>query len=199
MIFVSYYTKHTPYEIVINRHLLPSLKKWNLSYHIEGIDSLGNWYNNTAFKAKFILAMLEKYKHDVCFLDADAEIWKYPDLLFNIPNDYNIACHRLDWYKFWRNQDGNPKRELLSGTLVFKYNKKAIELAKKYIEVCSENTGKWEQRILQEIIESDSSYKVYDLPISYCAIKKRNGCIPKYIKDPVIVHYQASRQYKNKP
>ena len=82
MIFVGYYTRLTPYQIVMSTKLLPSLEKWNLDYDIEGIDDRGNWFANTSYKAEFILNMLNKHKQDVCFLDADATIEKFPELLF---------------------------------------------------------------------------------------------------------------------
>lgn len=97
MKFISFYTICTPYQNIMFQKLLPSLERWNLDYDIEGINDLGDWFANTSFKAEFILNMLNKHKQDVCFLDADATIEKYPELLFTIPEKYDVACHFLDW------------------------------------------------------------------------------------------------------
>lgn len=196
MIFIGYYTRCTPYQIVMSKKLLPSLIKWDLEYDIEGIDDRGNWYANTSYKARFILNMLNKHKKDVCFLDADATIEKYPELLFRIPEKYDFACHFLDWYLHWRNQRGQATRELLSGTMVFRYNPKVLSLMERYIEECENNPGVWEQKILQGILAKDKTVKIMNLPASYCAVIKFDNKVPEYVGEPVIVHHQASRKYK---
>jgi len=198
MIFVGYYTRLTPYQIVMSTKLLPSLEKWNLDYDIEGIDDRGNWFANTSYKAEFILNMLNKHKQDVCFLDADATIEKFPELLFKIPQKYDFACHFLDWYLHWRNQRGHANRELLSGTMVFRYNPKVLALMEIYIEECRKHPMVWEQKILQGVLAKDKNVKILNLPASYCAVVKFDNKVPDYIEEPVIIHWQASRKYKKK-
>jgi hypothetical protein len=199
MIFISYYTKKTPYEKVMKTYLLPSLKKWKLKYKIEGIKNLGNWQKNTHYKAKFIKKMLLKYKQPVIFLDADATIEKYPYLFWKLEElNYDIGLHYLDWYLFWRKQSGQMKREALSGTLFLNYNKKVLKFLDKWIKENNEST-QWEQRNMEKILDRQFYLKVYDLPPKYTCIKLRNGQIPiHYVKSPpVIIHHQVSRQYKN--
>lgn len=199
MIFVSFYTVDTPYEPIIKARLLPSLKKWNLDYDIEPIKDLGGWRKNTDYKPTHLLKMLQKHKQDICFLDADATIEKYPTLLFNIPEEYNIAVHLLDWWKFWRKQEGDGHTELLSGTMVWKYNSQAIELLYKYIQGCVQKHTCLEQKVLSQILEINPQYKIYDLPPEYCCIINRDGSIPEhYVKEPIILHHQASRKHKTK-
>ena len=196
MLFISYYTKNTPYEEVINKQLLPSLKKWELKYYIEGVDDLGSWANNTDFKATFILRMLEKYKQDVVWIDADATIEKYPSLLFEIPPEYDIAVHYLDWQKHWHQK--KDKFELVSATVLFRYNEKTLRIIKEWIKNNkTKPSHKWEQKILQEVIEKDKEIKVYRLPVEYCCVVLSRDKIATYIKDPVIIQHQASRKYKH--
>ncbi len=196
MIFISYYTKNTPYEKVANTYLLPSLKKWNLSYDIEGIPDFGNWQKNTHYKAKFCRKMLLKHKQPVIFLDADATIEQYPKLFEELEN-YDISFHELDWYKFWRNEIGKDKREVLSGTLYLNYTENTLKFIDDWISENNKSTN-WEQRNMQKILEGEwkNKLKIYPLPIEYIAIIKYNGEIPNYIKNPVIIHHQVSRQYK---
>ena len=196
MKIISYATKNTPYERILASKLLPSVRLWKLDYDIQLVPNLGSWQKNTSYKAQFIYEMLIKHKKDVCFLDADAQILKYPELLFNLP-ECTLAAHLNDWMKLWRKIEGNPKRELLSGTLVFKYNELGLELAKIYMEVC-QNSTTWEQKILQELVERNPKYKLFNLPPEYTCIIMRDGKIPVwYCKDPIILHWQASRQYRN--
>ena len=198
MIICSYFTISTPYSNVIQECLLPGLKKFNLPYDIEGISDRGSWAHNTAYKSKFILEMLLKHKQDICFIDADGDILKYPSLLFNIPDEYDIAIHWLLWDLHWHNKENNDHLELLSGTMVIKYKKRTIELLKIWIKAVEENIQKKEQKILQDIIEKNSKYKVYNLPVEYCVVPKHDGEIPKYINEPIIYHHQASRKFKRR-
>lgn len=198
MIIVSYYTVSTPYEKVIQDCLLPGLRKFNLQYDIQSIEDEGTWAKNTAYKSKFILDMLLKYKQDVCFLDSDAIITKYPSLLYEIPNEYDIAAHWFDWFLHWRKKAGQDNFHLLSGTMVFKYKPKVIELVKLWREEVLKDLGTWEQKILETIIRERKDIKVYGLPAEYCCVVMQDNSIPFYIKDPVIIHTQASRKYKRR-
>ena len=58
MIYISYFTQATVYEKVMNEFLLPSLKKWNLKYDIQGVKNERSWWLNTALKPKFILSSI---------------------------------------------------------------------------------------------------------------------------------------------
>ena len=62
VIYISYYTVNTPYEKEVRKYLLPSLKKFNLPYDVQGVKDLGSWHNNTGFKSTYILQMLQKHK-----------------------------------------------------------------------------------------------------------------------------------------
>lgn len=197
MIFVSYCTSGV-YERVMDDYLLPSINRWNLNHDIVTIKDMGSWNLNTGYKCKFIKDMLLIHEEDICFLDADATIESYPELLFNIPKEYDIAIHLLDWQRFWRNKIGDDQRELLSGTMVIKYSQKTLKLLDEWIRQVEIQKSKKEQKILEEIVLNNSKYRLYDLPASYCAIKKYDGSIPDYIGNPVILHHQVSRVYKNR-
>ena len=101
--------------------------------------------------------------------------------------------------KFWRNKEGDKSRmELLSGTMLFRYNPKVIKLMEKYIQRCIDKPSMTEQMNLQKVLETGIDIKVYRLPIEYCAIEKKSGRVPEYIKKPIIVHHQISRKLKNR-
>lgn len=197
IVFISYFTRNTPYKSVMNKYLKPSLERFDLLHDIEAVPDLGSWASNTSFKAQFVLQKLLQHKKDVIFIDADAEILKYPSLFAQIPPEYDIAYHLLDWMRQWRNREGGDKFELLSGTVMFRYNKKVLSLVRKWV-VRTKNSTTWEQKILQEIIENDKEIKSYILPAEYTTVAMHDGSIPKYIKEPVIFHHQKSRQYRNR-
>lgn len=200
-IIISYFTKNTPYETVIKETLLPSLHKFNLEHHIGEYEDRGSWVANTAIKGEFILECLTKFKRPICFLDSDAYINKYPDLFFKLSENIDLAYLLFNWYGHWRNQPENTsKMELLSGTMVFNYNDKIISLCKEWIEATQKNLNIWEQKVLENIVNSKKDLNIYNLPYEYCCVLMHDYTIPKYLKeeDCVIIHTQASRRYKNK-
>ena len=195
MKIISYATKGN-YEKELNMRLLPSLKKFNLSYDIE-IISETNWQKATHYKAEFIKKMLNKHKQDVVFLDVDAEIRKFPDLFYKL-KDYDLGVHYLDWHLQWRKSPGD-KIEALSGTLYINYNQKVFKFMDKWIaynKICQ----KWEQKNMQKILEDmKDELKIYKLPYSYITIILHNNAIPEHMikeGDVVILHHQASRKFK---
>lgn len=188
MKIVSYFTLNTPYSEIAQTHLIPSLEKWNLSYVVREISSIGNWKANTDYKPKFLLEELQ-YEEEICWVDVDATIEEYPSLLSEIPPEYPIALHYLDWNKQYGYHDN--RKEALSGTMVLR--KSAIPLIEEWIRLCKDFN--WEQKALEQAIKN-LRITPYELPPEYCCVVTRDYKIPTYIPKPVIVHWQASRKYK---
>ena len=197
MIFAAYYTADTPYAKVASKYLVPSAFKFYLSIFIQAIPNRGNWTMNTLYKPRFVLDTMKKYKNTVVFLDVDAEIRKYPSLFWEIPEDYDMAVHYLDWNLQWRGKPG-ARRELLSGTMMFRYNDRVMGLLDDYAFECSAGKTTWEQGVLQELLAGKykDTIKIFELPPEYCTVVLHDGSIPPYIKEPVIVHHQVSRLYR---
>ncbi len=192
IIFVSYFTSGY-YEEIMNSHLLPSLLLFNLPYYILPMENKKNWQENTKQKIDFILKALEvNYPFSIVWIDADAKIKRPPKLLYDIPEEYDIGIHVLDW----KDQYGKEGHELLSGTVFLRNNEKTIELVKLWKTYSNEST-QWEQRALEKAIRK-LKIKAYPLPRSYCYITTVPSGKPPYviIDDPVIAHYQASREVK---
>ena len=196
MKIVSFYTTENGYKEVYEKNLKPGLIKYNLEYEITAVKNISNWYSGQSFKSSFILDRLSNLKEDLIWIDVDATIEKKPKLLYEIPKEYDIAVFFLDWFKMWRNEEGGKKMELISATMMFRYNEKVLKLVKKWKEECNKNTGLWDQRVLQKLLEEDNTLKVYKLPPEYCAIVLHNNELPKYIKEPVLIQHQASRNKK---
>lgn len=199
MIIISYVTKNTPYISVLNTKLLPSIKKWNLRYDIEYIEDKGDWCKNTNYKSTHIKQMLLKHKEPICFLDSDAIILKHPSLLYNLPQDFDIAFHLLNWYGLWRNQwENTSNMQLLSGTLCFNYNQKTLNFLDQCIKNINDKPHQWEQITIQETLAQKSNMIVEYLPFEYCCVIRQDNSIPNFCKKPIILHTQASRKFKNR-
>lgn len=193
----AFCTVGTPYEGVMDFYLLNSLKKFDdIRFEVLKTPSLGSWQKNTSLKPKLILDWMEKSKEgDLVILDADAEILSYPKLFDEIPAEYDMACHYLDWETWYNNNSG--RKELLSGTLFLRNTEKVRDMVKVWAYL-SQIGEKWEQKVLENLLETDfKEIKVYPLPLEYCYITELPGGKQPRVKcDPVIVHHQVSRLYK---
>lgn len=198
-VICSYYTQNTDYEEVAHNYLMKSIGGLNIKSDIRCVPNLGSWAKNTSYKPQFILEMLEQHTDNIVFVDCDAEIVSYPELFENIPADCNFAAHILDrskWYgvKF---EEQNSK-ELLSGTLWIRNNKESRTIVQEWNMACKISPV-WEQKVLGMVLKKNDVH-VYQLPIEYCYIKTLpSGEVPIVkCNDPVIVHNQCSRLYRNK-
>ena len=195
MILASFYTQ-VFYEEVAEKYIISSATKVEVGLYRYKVPSLHNWKKNTALKARCILDLINLYNDDVTMIDADATFEKYPDLLFNIPKDYDIAYHELEWDYFWHGRKGN-KRELCTGTIMFRNSLISKQLLITWMEENEKNPNILEQKNLQNLLEREYSgankINIYYLPIEYCAIVHKDGNLPPFIKDPVIKHNQISR------
>lgn len=194
MIFIAYFTSGN-YKQVAESHLIPSLKWWNLKSDIQEVPEFESWQVATGYKSKFILEMLKKHKEPVCYIDVDAYILRYPKLLFNIPEEYDLAYHKLDRFLQW-NVASVHRYELVSGTLFLRYNKKIIQLLELWQRNVQKEIKTMEQLVLQRIMTKSHDYQVFNLPAEYCTILLHNNTVPRYVREPVILHCQASRQFK---
>ncbi len=185
-IITSYYTVNTLYKKRAETFIL-SLKKYNIPHYIEAIKSLGDWYKNTGYKPTFLKRMLEKFPGtNIVWVDCDAVFFAYPDLFKEL--DCNIGVYLFD-----RIHHGTKVRglELLSGTIFLRNNEEVYNLVDKWEKECQANPHVWDQKSLEKILQGE----FYHLPAEYCTISR----VMRFVKKPVIVHYQASRQVrKNK-
>lgn len=196
MLYISYCTEGV-YEQVMKDYLLPTLIKWKLDYKIDTLPNYKDWTINVGMKSEYILKKLLEYKQDICFIDADATIEQYPYIFDEIPKEYDIAVHYLDFYNFWH--DAAPSEvnnHLISAVLMVRYNERTIKLLEKWSIEVKKKINILEQKVLQNLIFEDKDIKVFKLPIEYCAIIKRDGTCP--VKEPVIHQHQISRKYRYK-
>ena len=187
-------TADTPYVEIANRQIIASLRSHGISHDFEEVPNLGTWQKNTSYKATFALDMLNKHDKNIVLLDADCQVLRYPDLFDNIPEQYNIAAHILDWSTWY--QRGDTIKEFLTGTLFLRNTERTKEIVKMWQWECSKSNI-WEQKCLANVLMRNQE-PVYNLPIGYCWINTMPFGEQPYVKcdDKVIVHYQASRDLK---
>jgi hypothetical protein len=201
----TFVTENSPYEQIFEEYLGKSLIKMKEAY---GLDSIvvkekhkGDWTKNVAEKPRVILDVLEsmnKLNDDrlLLFLDADATIERYPYELEQVGKEYDIGLHYLDWRTWYNYQNSNVK-ELLTGTMFFRYNDRVKLLLKEW-HAKAVQTQKWEQKVLESIMENHKkNLTLYEFSVEYCYIKTLPTGREPFVKcDPVILHHQVSRKMK---
>jgi hypothetical protein len=123
--------------------------------------------------------MMDKFKDYDTILSIDADCRIYSDPTIDISED--ISMH------YFRN------KEYLAGTMYFKNNMNIYKLMKDWEYECIVRPKKRSALILTDIIKN-RKIKVQNLDPRYVKIYD----IMHTIKNPIIEHFQASRQFRGK-
>jgi len=193
---ISFHTDDAFYSSMAKK-LEQSCLQFELKYQIEKIQSKGSWVFNCAYKSNFILDKLSEEKENDCIIwvDSDAQIVKYPELLFSTQNDFGIRAEPGGRTKKPSKREAIslpsnwpttvPFQWFNSGTMFFRKVPTILEMINQWISIQS-GTNKWDQWSLQEAW-CNVQPKTEWFPREYCQIKK----IHKE-KGAVILHELAS-------
>ena len=174
---ISFYTDDEVYRPAIER-LKASLDNFGLSYDIVCVADRGTWTANCSYKAEFILSMLEDYiPFNLIWLDADAEVVRYPELFDRIEGDIAAVV----------NQHG-----LFASAIYFHNTKEVRNLVTDWVQAIKDNPGEFtdDQINLERVIKAQSKVVFEELPPEYSFITD----VMKPVEHPVIIQHQASRQ-----
>ena len=182
-LIISAYTENTPYEQEV-KNLKKSLDNLDLKYMIYPLKNRGSWVKNCAQKPEVIYKALNEFPgKDIIWIDADALVLRTPKLFEELSED--IAYYHTK----------NGKTRLCSGSLFFKNNNYSMGVVSSWIKVLKNNPNMWDQEGLQKVLEEMGILKMDALPVEYCTIKGRKW--HQNVKNPVILHTQASRRLRN--
>ena len=189
IVFVAYYTFNTPYEAEAVK-LKESLKKLDLLYDIVPIPSVGNWQDNTRYKAKFLQQMLLKHKgKNLVYIDVDAIVHSIPIHFKDYTCDIGIRYQDFRW----------RKNECLSGTIFLANNDKVMKVCEEWEKINikersnRQNLEQWNLGSAINVMKNTLNLKVQNLPPEYTFIFDSMKVMYPSVK-PVIEHFQASRQ-----
>lgn len=195
---IVFMTAITPDYEGVEKRLIASFEKFDLPFGLWKYPDQGTWMENAHFRTEILRQALNHYsgtfnKYErpfgaIVWIDADAEILKYPEKLFNIEADFACRLRGI-------NYNDMTKNELMSGTMFIRNNehgKRLIALWKKANEL---NPDRRSQRNLQSVLFSHQhepewkwSGTLQVLPNSYTHV----------FDEPVIIHYQESRRAKKR-
>lgn len=179
-IIISYYTDDEIYRPAAER-LQASLDKFGLAHEVLCCPKKGTWTDNCRYKANFIKAMLWAYAPlDLIWLDADAEVLRYPGLLGEIKGDIAAVV----------NGHG-----IFASLICFKNTPEVMCLVEAWIATNDVNPNEFtgDQANLARVLEQSPSISFQQLPEEY----SYNPDIMEKIENPVIFQHQASRQGRN--
>lgn len=163
--------------------LIDSIRKYLFPASIFSVECLGDWHKNTHYKARFINDCMQRFTEDIVYVDCDAVVMSYPDLFNDIDSD--VAC--------WR----TPARygsTLSNGTILLKNNAVVKRMVKIWMELCDQSQRDCFEQEKFERAVIRSGVSLIELPITYCQIFD----YPVQSDKPVIVHYQASRKFRER-
>lgn len=178
-IVCAYYTSKK-YENMI-KNLEESLEKFSIPYTFKFYNDRGSWKRNTGIKPEFILDMLDNYKCNIVYLDADCVVKKYPDIFDNFSDDIGI---------FFAPDGDDFSNKVLTGTIIFNNNEKVKNFIKKWIIAQNSNENFTDQDSMELVLTDDVEISFLNLPFSYVKIFDK-----EINTESVIEHYQASRKY----
>lgn len=185
-IYTAFYTANTIYEQEAAR-LRRSLVRLGLDHDIRAIESRGGWQANSGYTATHIRNVLADYPdRPVVQLDADAVVWKAPALFDQLAADgFDLAVHYRRGH------------ELLNGTIWLAPGPRSRAVMERYESLVREagNNCHNEQRMLQQAIsEMSDTFKLCELPASYCFIFDIMKADISDQEQVVIEHLQCSRE-----
>lgn len=183
-IVVAYYTADTLYEEEA-RLLVQSLDEHQVPYYVQRISSKGNWFDNTHYKPSFLLSMMDRFPDlNLVYVDVDARFEQYPTLFDTLSCVIGVHCFDRS---LWISRSSRGK-EILSGTIFLKNCPLARQILERWRDRCFKKPNEWDQKCLEYVLGDD----YFRLPPEYCKIFDTMA----RVRNPVIVHYQASRKLR---
>lgn len=191
---------NTPYTVIgvytldyleLARRCVNSLADLSISSDFRLMPDQGGWSKNTRHKPAVIREMIKEYKDRplVC-LDADAVVKRPPTLFDELSKrkDIDIGAFILDLSKY---RPGPKVQKIQGGTLFLNPTKTTQEIVDEWAKECERCVGVGNQPILNYVLKK-ISHRFFPLPEEYCVIFD----LMSSVKDPVIIHYQASREHR---
>jgi len=200
---------YTPSYAAVVQPLQQSLKDLGLSAHLETVCDRGSWLANTWIKPRFLLDVLDGLTYlqgeSICWVDADARVLKPPKPLEDLAGvDLALVVeykpHRDCFYYNARAKQVEAcvtRREpplCRGGTLMLANNRRVRRFLRLWLsqEAGCLRRGTPEQEPIGWAA-TKAGLNVARLPLEYCAIFDSD-----HVADPVIVHYQASREMRER-
>ena len=184
---ILFYTDNAIYRREAER-CIKSLERIGLKYDVTVLPHRSSWEENCAMKPKVLLDARRRLSGRLLYMDVDAVVHRDPWPYLNLYNG-DLAVYVHDNGEFW------------TGTIFIEDTFGARNLLQEWLRRQKKEPQKWDQRVLQEIIEEDeagakSRFLVQRLIPNFTYIFDRSY---RYIYgEPIIEHLQVSRETAHK-
>lgn len=156
-----------------------------------------DWVHGCALKGRFVAEMMDEYPRErLLWLDVDARLRGRLDALRAEPRDsFDIGCHI--------STRPDKRRVLISNVLVLEPTEAARAVVEGWAQRCEDQPTVWDQEHLFDAIGRDDQRRLASGPRVW-DFGPRYGFIHDIFRrrypgvEPIIEHYQASRQAKSK-
>lgn len=186
-VVIGFYTRGTFYEEEARRMAM-SARKQGLDVELTPVESTGSWVRNASMKARFLYEQRCKRTGPLLYVDVDS-IFRVDPWPYLLTKDGDLAIHV--------SRDG----EMISATLLMNDTDGVRALLLRWADACDAAQDIWDQKVLQEIIETDegsgqSEFRVQRLPAAFCWIF---DSMPEPTYGQVVIEQlQASREANKK-
>ncbi len=174
-----------------SERLEASLTKYGIPYQIERLEHPGSWHKAVSMKPAFIKRMLEQTTLDgVLYLDADAEV------VAPLPMD-SWGIYDIGFTRFKRSPEHDE--EFLTGTMFFRKHPMVLDVLDKWAELTASfpHSHTPEQDALKHVLAGSTGLCSIDLGPAWTYIHDDFKELYPDVK-PLILHYQASREYRER-
>lgn len=189
----GFYTRGTRYKQEAEA-MARTAVAFGLNVSLVDVENLGDWKANTDQKPEAIRYALARHdRAPIAFVDADARFKAYPAIFdYFTEGNWNLGLSYFDWDAF--PNDPRSGRELSSAVILLKDQPVIESLLESWAVCVRAEKYKWEQRVLQELVESylDDRLNILELPMRYNQIFDDMVSLGL----PVIEQMQASRRLK---
>lgn len=205
MLTIACYSEHTAYQEEAEL-LAASLRRVGMTHRIEGFPSRGDWYANTAEKARFIRRMRSEQSGPLLYVDVDAFVHHNCDAYFEelAGGGFDFGAH---WYRgpahgADRTQVRPEGWRMLSGTLFLGDTERCRRLVENWTALnelwrsvnLTQGAG---QKNLWFTLTCMPDVKVMRLPGEYCYVADRFWAYEKRERERVVIeHTIASRDHR---
>ena len=175
-----------------SERLEASLTKYGIPYQIERLEHPGTWHKAVSMKPAFIKRMLEETTLDgVLYLDADAEVVAH--LPMSVFDGVDIG-----FTNFQRSPEHLP--EMLTGTMFFRKSQEVIDFVSAWIErvpIWAHSQTPEQDALKQTFVDLKPTLALMSMHYAWTYIHDDFKELFPNVK-PLILHYQASREYREK-
>jgi hypothetical protein len=185
---ISFYTKNTPYEEEIKK-LLASLDRLGIESHIEGIESLGTWEKNCAYKPFFILQKMKEFQRPLLWVDADGVFLKKPDFHEWMECDISVRVNEF--------LPKHHESHVVANSVFVNDTEKARDLLEEWCLECEKRGAREaDQTSLRDLLQRYEDLRFLPMPLKYSKIFDFDDLFISE-EEVVIEHYQASRRHRH--